>query len=268
MFDFDRELATRYGVFASYQSDASPSSAEYYGENPSVEVDRLLDHYTTPESCALDIGCGAGQTLCRLAPQVKQIWGVDSNEELLNAARLRIERLGIKNATILPGNSYDAEAMKSLPDATFDLVYSRRGPRFTQNLLHTLKEETIFIQEVVSNFDGYPLGEIFGRRDYVPSSYTDQEVLLNGYKKIGLLPVSSKEYFYEEFFRDSEHLAAFLTQVKPMLSPWLLPQLQFQAAFDPLRDQAALDLYVHYNTTSRGIRVLRQRKIFVLRKAV
>ena len=24
MFDFDRELAARYGVFASYQSDAAP----------------------------------------------------------------------------------------------------------------------------------------------------------------------------------------------------------------------------------------------------
>ena len=158
--------------------------------------------------------------------------------------------------------------MRGLPDTTFDLVYSRRGPRFSESLLHTLKQETIFVQEVVSNFDGYPLGEIFGRRHSVPSSYADQEVLLSGYTKHGLVPVSSKEYFYEEFFRDGEHLAAFLTQVKPMLSPWLLPQPQFQEAFDPLRDRAALDLYVSYNTTSRGIRVLRQRKIFVLRRAM
>ena len=90
MFDFDSELAKRYGAFASYRSDAFPSLIEYYGENPSAEIDRLLDQYATSESDVLDIGCGAGQTLCRLAPCVKQIWGIDSNEELLSATRLRI----------------------------------------------------------------------------------------------------------------------------------------------------------------------------------
>lgn len=268
MFDFDRELAERYGVFASYQSAAAPSSIEYYGENPSTEVDRLLDYYATPRNCVIEIGCGAGHTLCRLAPRVKQIWGVDSNEELLNAARLRIERLGITNATLIHGSSYDAEAMKSLPDATFDLAFSRRGPKFSENLLRTLHNEAIFVQEVVSNFDGYPMGEIFGRRHYIPSSYTDQEVLLNDYMKIGLVLVSCKEYFYEEFFRDREHLAAFLTQVKPMLSPWLLAEPVSRAGYDPLNDRAALDLYVRYNTASRGVRVLRQRKILVLHRNV
>ncbi len=152
-----------------------------------------------------------------------------------------------------------------MPDATFDLVLSRRGPKFSKNLLRTLRQEAIFVQEVVSNFDGYPLGEIFGRRHSVPSSYTDQEVLLNGYMKIGLSPVSCKEYFYEEYFRDGEHLAAFLTQVRPMLSPWLLAEPVSRVGYDPSSDRAALNLYVRYNTTPKGVRVLRQRKIFVLR---
>ena len=112
------------------------------------------------------------------------------------------------------------------------------------------------------------IGEVFGRRYYAPYASTDQEVFLSSYAKLGLLPVSCKEYFYEEFFRDSEHLEAFLMQVSVMLSPWLLPQPLPHAAYDPLRDRAALDLYVRYNTTTKGIRVLRQRKIFVLRRAV
>ena len=33
-------------------------------------------------------------------------------------------------------------------------------------------------------------------------------------------------------------------------------------------DQDALDLYARYNTTPEGIRVLRQRKILVLRRAL
>ena len=74
MFDFNRELAQRYGAFASYPSSVAPALVEYYGENPAVEVDRLLDQYATPESSVLDIGCGAGHTLCRLAVRVKAIW--------------------------------------------------------------------------------------------------------------------------------------------------------------------------------------------------
>jgi SAM-dependent methyltransferase len=264
MFDFDIELAERYGAFASYQSAISPSSIEYYGENPASEVDRLLDLYAIPECSVLDIGCGAGHTLCRLAPKVKQIWGIDANTELLHAARLRIERLSLSNATVVSGSTVDPEALKSLPAATFDLAFSQRGPNLNEHLIHTLNKEAIVVQELVSNFDGYPLGEIFGRRHYLPYSYTDQAVLLSNYAELGLFPISCKEYFYDEFFRDSEHLEAFLTQVGAMLSNWRLAS----KPYDPVRDQPALDLYVRYNTTSKGIRVLRQRKIFVLRRTV
>ncbi|GCE12279.1 class I SAM-dependent methyltransferase [Tengunoibacter tsumagoiensis] len=266
MFDFDIELARRYGVFASYHSHACPSIIEHYGENPATEVDRLLNHYATAESTVLEIGSGAGQTLCDLAPKVKQIWGLDSNEELLGATRLRAERLSVTNAIYLLAASNDPEATKSLPDATFDLVLSRRGPKFSENLLRTLRKTTIFVQEVVSNLDGYPLGEILGRRYLTPFAGTDQEVLLHEYANLGIFPVSCKEYFYEEFFRDREHLASFLTQVAAMLSPWLLPQSLPHKPYDPVQDQDALDLYVRYNTTEKGIRVLRQRKIFVLRR--
>lgn len=266
MFEFDIELARRYGAFTSYPSDASPSIIDYYGENPAAEMDRLLNRYVTAESTVLEIGCGAGQTLCQLAPQVKQIWGLDINEELLDTTRLRAERLGVTNARYILGAANDPLATKALPDATFDLVLSRRGPKFSENLLRTLCKEAIFVQEVVSNLDGYPLGEIFGRRYLSPFSTSDQETLLSTYANLGLFPVSCKEYFYEEFFRDREHLAAFLTQVSAMLSPWLLPQPLPRKPYDPVQDRNALDLYVRYNTTEKGIRVLRQRKIFVLRR--
>jgi SAM-dependent methyltransferase len=267
MFDFDSELARRYGAFTSYQSDASPSFIEYYGENPAAEMDRLLDQYTTSESMVLDIGCGAGQTLCWLAPRVRQIWGLDVNEELLSTTRLRAKRFGLANTRCVLGSADDPEAMKCLPDATFDLAFSRRGPKFSKSLLRTLRKEAIFVQEVVSNLDGYPLGEIFGRRYVTPFSASDQEVLLSGYADLGLFPVSCKEYFYEEFYRDHEHFAAFLTQVTVMLSPWLLPQSLPRKPYDSLQDQNALDLYMRYNMTEKGIRVLRQCKILVLRRA-
>ena len=58
-----------------------------YGDGPADEVDRLLDIFATPESQVLDLGCGAGFTLCRVAPKVKTIWGFDQETELLEAAQ-------------------------------------------------------------------------------------------------------------------------------------------------------------------------------------
>jgi hypothetical protein len=153
-----------------------------------------------------------------------------------------------------------------LRDETFDLVCSRRGPMFSKLLLRTLRKEAIFVQELVSNLDGYPLGEVFGRWHYAPYPYTDQDGILREYVNLGLVPISCKEYFYEEFYRDGEHLAAFLTQVGAMLSPWWLPKPLPRQPYDSQSDQDALELYVRYNTTPRGVRVLWQRKIFVLRR--
>jgi hypothetical protein len=138
---------------------------------------------------------------------------------------------------------------------------------FSKLLVRTLSKDAIFVQELVSNLDGYPLGEVFGRWNTAPYAYTGQEGLLREYTNLGLIPVSCKEYFYEEYYRDSEHLAAFLTQVGAMLAPWWLPRPLPRKPFDPQLDQDALELYVRYNTTPKGIRVLRQRKIFVLRRA-
>ena len=258
IFDFDRELAARYGGFTSYPSPANPSHIDYYGEVPAVEVDRLLDLYATPQSTVLDIGCGAGQTLCRLAPNVKEIWGITLDEELVQAARMRIERLGLNNAHVVLGNITDPEAVKQLPEGVFDLAFSRRGPSLNASLLTTLKEEAMLVQELVSELDGYTLRETFGRRHYSPSYFNDQAVLLNQYARLTLFPVSCKEYYYEEFYRDGEHLAAFLTQVWAMLG----------TAYDPVKDRPALDLYVRNNTMAKGVRVMRQRKIFVLRRKV
>jgi predicted TPR repeat methyltransferase len=75
--ELDQELAKRYGSYASYSTEVDPILVETYGDGPADEVDRLLDIFAQPDCCILDLGCGAGFTLCRLAPQVSAIWGFD-----------------------------------------------------------------------------------------------------------------------------------------------------------------------------------------------
>jgi hypothetical protein len=63
IFEVDRELAQRYGGYASYKNALDPVS-ETFGDGPADEVDRLLELYARPESQVLDLGCGAGFTTC------------------------------------------------------------------------------------------------------------------------------------------------------------------------------------------------------------
>lgn len=86
--ELDHELAKRHGSFASYSTEVDPVLVETYGDSPTDEVDRLLDIFAKPDSHVLDLGCGAGFTLCRLAPHVAAIWGFDQDADLLAAAQL------------------------------------------------------------------------------------------------------------------------------------------------------------------------------------
>ena len=259
MIDLDLELAERYGPYASYTSTAVPDAVDTFGDGPADEVDRLLDLFAQPESTILDLGCGAGFTLCRLAPKVKSIYGFEQAEDLLAATRQRVSHLSIPNATLVAGNVAEADDVDQLPNDTFDLVLSRRGPDVNDYLMLKIKENGMVIQELYQD----PLGlkELFGRAPFLPQVSSDPHWLINKYRWIGLLPVSIKDYFFEQYFRDGEHLANFLRAEK-MLSHWRMPD----APYDEGRDRDALELYVKYNTTNKGIRLFSHRKVYLFRK--
>jgi len=208
----DDELAARYGAHAGFQTEAGPVRTEYHGESPVAEMERLLRLHTRPDSRVLDIGCGAGQTICRLAPVVEEAWGLDQDVALLGSARRRVAAQGLTNVTLVAGNVASPSDADQLPDARFDLALSQRGPHINTRLVHKLRDGAFFIQELVGEFDGYPLREIFGRRNYAAYWFTDQQDLLGRYAEFGLAPVSTREFFYEQFFQDADHLAAYLAQ--------------------------------------------------------
>ncbi|MFN8494301.1 MAG: class I SAM-dependent methyltransferase [Caldilineaceae bacterium] len=258
--ELDQQLAQRYGSYASYPTAIDPVLIETYGDGPADEVDRLLDHFAQAGKCVLDLGCGAGFTLCRLAPSVKAIWGFDEDADLLAAARQRVASLGLTNATIILGNVAVATDVDPLPDQTFDVVFSRRGPDVNPALLAKLKPEAYVIQELYQDSPG--LLEMFGRKSFMRDVGDNPHWLVEEYAWLGLTPVSLKEYYYESFFRDAEHLRAYLMQ-PTMFFSWPMPPLPY----DESRDRPALDLYVRYNTTPKGIRLMQHRKIYLFRRA-
>lgn len=104
LLELDRALAEKYGSYASYPTATDPIF-ETHNDGPAAEVDRLLDCFVNPDVTLLDLGSGAGQTLCRLAPKVKAIWGVNQEADLHEAAQLRVASLGIENASERSGGA-------------------------------------------------------------------------------------------------------------------------------------------------------------------
>jgi protein-L-isoaspartate O-methyltransferase len=192
----DIELAARFGDYASFASDASPTAVETYGEDPRQEMKRLLGFHIKPDSCILDLGCGAGQTVCHFAPMVAEAWGFDEEPLLLNRARRRVQELALTNVTLLEGNVSVPNEVAQLPGHHFDVIYSERGPDITEALMATLKTGGIFLQELVGGFDGYHLPELLGRRPFTAYAYRNQEShRLAHAAELKLRPISIKELF-------------------------------------------------------------------------
>jgi hypothetical protein len=164
---------------------------------------------------------------------------------------------------LVDGNASIVTDTDKLPDDHFDLALSQRGPDFNHWLVSKLKDGAFVIQELVAPFSCYPLREIFGRTNYAPYNYKGRDVLLHKYAEWGLFPVSVKEYFYEEFYRDVHHFEADLRKSTANLTDW---HVGTPRPYEAARDRVALELYARYNTTPRGIRMLQHRMIFVLRR--
>lgn len=259
MNDLDLVLAEKYGSYASYTTQTDPM-IDTFGDSPAAEVDRLLDIFAQPQNTMLDLGCGAGFTLCRLAPKLKSVYGFEQEAELLEATRLRVEEHAVANVTLVAGNVAEANNVAQLPDNTFDIILSRRGPNVNEFLIPKLKSNGVVIQELAQ--DSLGLKEIFGRTPFLPQVGNDPHWLIYSYRWLGLLPVSVKDYFYEEYFRDCQQLIKYL-QKEMMLSNWRMPK----APFEKVLDEDALNLYVKYNSTPKGIRIISHRKVYLFRKA-
>ena len=251
----DAQLSERYGAYASYSNPHDPP-LEFHGPSVADEMNRLLDLYATEDSSVLDLGCGAGFSLCRLAPKVKTIWGFDQEDVLLETARLRARVANIKNATFVLGNNSNAADFDQLPDDAFDLGFSQRGPNLTRNLLPKLRTNAIWVQEFAQLPPG--LNELFGRvrSMFRPRWTTGGDGGIGMYMDLGLLPISVRTLFYEQFFSDIDQFDAFMGRY------WCLINNDYNAE----EDRAALDLYCRYNTTPKGIRLTHFRTLGVYRR--
>ena len=84
----------------------------------------------------IDLGCGDGTLTVEMAKFAKMVIGVDYNPEILASARQRIDRLGLKNVSLIAENV----SQLSIPDESLDVVF------FSQSLHHLEDPQSGFIE--------------------------------------------------------------------------------------------------------------------------
>ncbi len=101
-------------------------SAEAYLESPThahgEDLDQLMAHLDPrPHEAVLDLGCGVGHTLRRIAQRARLAVGADATPGMLEGARTLLARDGITNALLVVS---PAETLPFL-DGSFDAVACR-----------------------------------------------------------------------------------------------------------------------------------------------
>lgn len=103
------------------------NAAASWDENPTrvrlakAIADAIINLVTiTPETIALDIGCGTGLLTLRFQPLVRSIIGIDSSHGMLEVLNSKIRTLNLANIETLYA---DLEADSELP-GKFDLIVS------------------------------------------------------------------------------------------------------------------------------------------------
>ena len=114
------------------------SEATHRWVTEQARIDRLFADVTDaalaaaapkPGESVLDIGCGTGTTVLRLAEAVGPggtVMGVDISEQQLALARRRLQAAGVSQARVV----LDDAATHEFPPASFDLAFSRFGVMF------------------------------------------------------------------------------------------------------------------------------------------
>jgi ArsR family transcriptional regulator len=121
----DRRAAAR---LAAERARAASDSFRRHGADwdemralglPGAEIETaLLDALPPRIGRLLDIGCGTGGLLERLAPRIEEGLGVDASRDMLALTRTRLAERGLSHVSVRQADMYRL----ALPDAAFDAV--------------------------------------------------------------------------------------------------------------------------------------------------
>lgn len=146
----DRGNQDRVKAFYDRQVEEHPESPAILGSSTKLHADyRDLGEWRAfselisigKSSRVLELGCGGGRWVERLAPSAREVVGVDISDNAVGLARSRAQRLGLVNSSYVVSSIVDYR-----PEGKFDLVY------FSGVLLYLNDTEAA---QALGNLDGH-----------------------------------------------------------------------------------------------------------------
>ncbi|QMU70506.1 class I SAM-dependent methyltransferase [Streptacidiphilus sp. P02-A3a] len=255
---FYSKVADQFGGYP----DWPPRTAHYPEGDPEEYFDTVLGSLGSlggpgaagaAGAALLDVGCADGRNLLAVADRFARVRGIDLSPGMLEAARRNRTASGLDHVVFEVG---DARAT-GLPDASVDVVSSRRGPLFPGEFHRVLTGRGAVVhlgigeQDVRALKEAFGRGQNYGRWDRLPLAQEGREQL----ERAGFR-VEQREFRFDEYFHSAEDLRGFLRKV-PIFED-----------FDPVDDQRCLDTFLQRATSPRGIHLARHWFVLVARKAV
>lgn len=227
-------------------------STEYPAGDPEKLFEQKVLELGRKDTIALDAGCGSGGFTLRMAPHFRRIIGIDSSVERLKQAQAEQQAQGTGNAQF---ELREAEQSGFAP-ATFEVVYSRRGPTPYSEFHRILKAGGHVLHIGIGEKDAWELKRIFERGqgfwEWKTSALEQAEEQL---RHAGFHVVYGQEFLYDEYYASYHDLDLFLQGV-PIFED-----------FDSEQDRARLEAYAAAFQIDKGIHLLRHRFVVVAVKS-
>ncbi len=104
-----------------------PGAAHYFVKRKVTMALKLYGMKITDRSRALEIGCSFGQMTALLAKKFSHLTAVDISQKSVKIAEKRLRLYGMRHVNFTVD---DAESLSTLPDGSFDVVFSFSTLRF------------------------------------------------------------------------------------------------------------------------------------------
>jgi SAM-dependent methyltransferase len=251
MANFYDEVAKKFGGYGF--SNRDPKYIKKYPDDDPEKVFTLkVEDLSGKKLNALDVGCGDGIFAFKVAGRFKKIFGLDSSKELLKIAKQKCKEFNIDNIKFV----YSDASKTPFNNGSFDVIFNRRGPSFYSEYSRLLKPGGYYVEIGIGEKDTMTLKKIFGRgQGYGKWSKStlkaDQKELENEGMKI----VFGKDYFYDEYYKDTANFELFLEGV-PIFED-----------FDLSKDKKYLDIYYqHCLEKNNSVKLERHRIVLVAQK--
>lgn len=245
--DFYDKIAKKFG---NYQT-----SAKYFGTfpkgNPEEIFKQKLVELSGKDKIALDVGCADGRFTLSVASHFKKITAIDISKGMLDSAISSQKEQGINNV------SFEYRSVRDMPykDASFDIVYNRRGPPDFPQFFRVIKNGGYYLEIRIGEEDTQELKEVFGRGQNfgqwdISALKKDKE----GLEKAGFKVVFAQDFLYSEYYSTFNDLDLFLQGV-PIFED-----------YNSDNDKVRLVKYIQAHQTDKGIKLERHRVVTLSEK--